>query len=174
MFKSLMDVLMTKNEGVVRIWIQKVRNSPNLKKYNALGDDDLLNLNIDMYKVLGRWIDRDIDKNLVGAYFVDLGKTRRREGYPVSEVSFSMLLAQRSVLEYLTNESLVDSSMILYQILNLTKQISDFFFLGSYYMVKGYLEDTYVALNRDQALPDEILKQYFADDFFFKDSERRS
>jgi hypothetical protein len=174
MFKSLMDVLLSKNEGIIRIWVQKVRNSPNLRKYNSLSDETLLNFNMDVYKILGRWIDRDIDKNLVGAFFVDLGKTRRKEGYPVSEVSYSILLAQRAVLEYLTNESIVDSSMVLYQILNLTKQISDFFFLGSYYMVKGYLEDTYLALNRDQSIPDEILKQYFTDDFFFKDSGVKS
>jgi len=173
MLKSLMDVLIAKNEGIIRIWVQKVRNSPNLNKYNSLSDDELMVMNIDVFKILGRWIDRDVDKNLVGAFFVDLGKSRRKEGFPVSELSYSLLLAQRAVLEYLTNESLVDSSMILYQILNLSKQVADFFFLGSYYLVKGYLEDTYVALNRDEAMPDAVLRQYFGDDFFFKDTERK-
>lgn len=173
MFKGLMDVLLSKNEGITRIWVQKVRNSQNLKRYNSLSDAELLHVNEDLYKMLARWIDRDIDKNQVGAFFVDLGKIRRREGFPISEVSYALLLAQRSVLEYLTNESLVDSSMVLYQILNLTKQVADFFFLGSYYMQKGHLEDTYVALNRDESLTDDLLKKYFGDDFFFKDTDRK-
>jgi hypothetical protein len=173
MFKGLMDVLLSKNEGITRIWMQKVRNSQNLKKYNTLSDAELMHINEDMYKMLARWIDRDIDKNQIGSFFVDLGKVRRREGFPISEISYALLLAQRSVLEYLTNESLVDSSMVLYQILNLTKQVADFFFLGCYYMEKGHLEDTYVALNRDEAMTDDMLKKYFADDFFFKDADRK-
>jgi hypothetical protein len=172
MFKGLMDVLLSKNEGITRIWMQKVRNSPNLKKYNTMSDNELMNVNDDLYRMLAKWIDRDIDKNNIGAFFVDLGKLRRREGYPVSEISFALLLAQRSVLEYLTNESLVDSSMVLYQILTLTKQVADFFFLGCYYMQKGYLEDTYIALNRDEVMTDDLLKKYFVDDFFFKDVDK--
>lgn len=171
-FKGLMDVLVSKNEGVKRIWIQKVRNATNMRKYNSLSDDELLAINDDLYIKLAGWLDKEIDKNKVGAFFVDLGKLRRSEGYSVSEISFALLLAQRSVLEYLTNESLADSSMILYQMLNLSKEIADFFFLGSYYMIKGHLEDTYLALTKNQSMSDDTLKQYFLDDFFFKESER--
>jgi len=168
MLKSLMDVLVSKNEGIIKAWVRKVRDSPNLVTYNCLSDDELQNLNYDMYKKLSQWIEREVDKNALGSFFVDLGKRRRIAGFPVSEVTYAMLLAQRSVIEYLTNESVVDNAMALYQVLNVTKQVADFFFLGSYYMMKGYLEDIYVALNRDQILPDDIIKKYLADDFFFK------
>ncbi len=168
MLKSLMDVLVTKNEGIIRAWVRKVRDSPNLVSYNCLSDNELQNLNYDAYKILARWIEREIDKNALGSFFVEFGKQRRISGFPVSEVTYAMLLAQRAVIEYLTNESIVDNSMALYQILNVTKQVADFFFLASYYMMKGYLEDIYVALNRDQSMPDDVLKKYLADDFFFK------
>jgi hypothetical protein len=35
-------------------------------------------------------------------------------------------------------------------------------------MTKGFLEETYVALNSKEALSEELLKRYFRDDFFFK------
>ena len=169
MFKGLMDVLTMKSDGITRIWIQKVRKSPNLKKYNSLDEQQLLELNRDLYKNLGFWFSKDIDKNQVGAFFARLGKTRLKEGYPVSEISFSLLLAQRSVLEYLSQECVADNSMVLYQVLDLTRQVADFFFLGSYYMLKGYLEDAYLGLHNKESLSEEVLKKYLSDEFFFKD-----
>ena len=47
-------------------------------------------------------------------------------------------------------------------------QVGDFFFLGSYYLTKGYLEDTFMRMRREQCLDDETLNRYLPDDFFFK------
>jgi hypothetical protein len=171
--KSLMDVLTFNYEGIAAIWIRKVRKAVNLKTYNTLSDEDLIKFNAELYHMLALWFEKEADKNKIGAFFVGLGKERRKQGYPVSEVTYALLLVQKSVLEYLTNESMVDSTLALYQIVDLTNQVADYFFLGSYYMMKGYLEDTYLALNKDEALPADILKKYFRDDFFFKDAEKK-
>jgi hypothetical protein len=40
-------------------------------------------------------------------------------------------------------------------------------------MMKGYLEDTYLAMGRDELMPEEKLKKYFKDEFFFKDSSQK-
>jgi hypothetical protein len=173
-FKGLMDVLTLKSEGISRIWVRKVRKAVNLKTYNSLSDDELLDINAELYRMLALWFEKEIDKNRIGSFFVQVGKIRRSEGFPVSEVTFAFLLAQRSVVEYMTNESIVDSSMALYTIVDLTNQVSDFFFLGSYYMMKGYLEDTYLALSRDEALSADVLKKYFSDEFFFKDDGKNT
>lgn len=170
MLKKIMDVLTLNPESLVRIWIRKIRKAANLKKYNSLPDEELQAMNVKLYKMLALWFEKEIDKNKIGSFFVDIGKLRRSEGFAVSEVTYALLLAQRSVLEYISNESTLDSSMALYNVLDLTNQVADFFFLGSYYMMKGYLEDTYVALSQDEAISEEVLKKYFSDEFFFKDS----
>ncbi len=171
-FKGVMDVLTSKSEGIARIWVRKVRKAGNLKTYNSMSDDQLLEINVKVYKMLALWFEKEADKNKIGSFFVDLGKERRGQGFGVSEVAYAILLAQRSVLEYITNESMLDSSMALYNIVDITNQATDFFFLGSYYMMKGFLEDTYLALSREEAIPEEVLKRYFKDEFFFKDSGR--
>jgi hypothetical protein len=170
LFKGLIDVLTLKSESLARIWVRKIRKASNLKTYNSMTDEELLGLNVELYKLLASWFEKEIDKNSIGAFFVDLGKARRNHSFAVSEVVYAMLLAQRSVLEYITKENILDTSMALYTIVDLTNQVADFFFLGSYYMMKGYLEDTYLALYNDEAVSEEVLKKYFNDDFFFKDS----
>ncbi len=170
MLKAIMDVLTQKSDGIARVWIRRVRKAVNLKKYNEMTDEDLVAMNSKLYRTLALWFEKEIDKDRIGAFFVELGKTRRAQGFPVSEVSWALLLSQRSVIEYIMNESVLDSSMALYTVIDLTTQVADFFFLGSYYMMKGYLEDMYIALGRDEAVPEETLKKYFRDDFFLKDA----
>jgi hypothetical protein len=169
LLKGIVDDLTLNSETMARLWIKKVRKSDNMKVYNSLSDEKLIKINSRLYKILAKWFEKEIDKNQIGAFFVETGKERRTQGFSVSEVAFAILLAQRSVIEYITTSNLEDSAMALYSIVNLTSQVADFFLLGTYYMMKGYLEDTYIALNRDEAMPDDILKKYFNDEFFFKE-----
>jgi hypothetical protein len=169
MFKGVMDVLTLNNEGVARLWIQKIRNAPNLVAVGSLDDDMLSQVFKELGRNLGLWFSKEIGKDDIGAFFVGLGKSCLAKELPVSEITYTLLLAQRSTTEYISNESAFDTSMALYQALDITRQITEFFFLGSYYMLKGYLEDAYVALRNNDAVSDEILRKYFSDDFFFKD-----
>lgn len=171
MLKGLLDVLTLDSENLSRLWVRKVRKASNLKTYNSMTDDELMVININLYKMLALWFEKEIDKNRIGAFFVEIGKNRRRQNFAVSEVAYALLLGQRAVLEFITSESTLDSSLALYTVLDLTTRVADFFFLGSYYMMKGYLEDTYLSLSNDGAMSEEILKKHFCDEFFFKDSE---
>lgn len=169
MVTNLSETLSINSETLAHLWIKKVRKAENLKTYNALSDDELLKINSKVYRTLALWFQKEIDKNTIGSFFVTIGKERRKQGFAVSEVSYALFLSQRAVQEYILNENLVDSSMALYTIMGLSSQVSDFFYLGSYYMVKGYLEDTYLALQKNESMTDERLRMYFSDDFFFKD-----
>jgi hypothetical protein len=115
-----------------------------------------------------RSLERGTDKSLVGEYFVRLGKESMRRGFPVSEVLYSLTLSQRVVVEYLMTECVVDNSMQMYQVVAVMARLSEFFLLASFYVTKGFLEETYVALNSKEALSKETLDRYFRDDFFFR------
>jgi hypothetical protein len=145
-----------------------IRKAPHLKRYNELGDEELIELNADFYPVLARALERGLDKNSIGAFFVRFGKDRMRMGFPMSEVIYSLNLCQRVVVEYLMTECVMDNSMEMYQVVDIMTRLSEFFLLGSYYTTKGFLEETYVTLNLKEAVSEDLLKRYFRDDFFFK------
>lgn len=165
---TLLEYLRQNDDRVARLWVQKVRKAGNLKKYKMLGDAELLGINKALFKNLSLWIAGETDKNRLGEYFVDLGKLRRREGFPLSDVSFAMLLVQRTLFDCLTEPPEADNALALSRTMDVIRQTADFFFLGFYYLTKGYLEDTYVAFNREELLPSDVLNKYFPDDFYFK------
>lgn len=171
---GISDALLTNSEAIGRAWVKLVRKSGNLKIYNSLTDDTLQKNNGKVMRMLLLWFEKEADKNRIGAFFVDIGKNRRKEGYAVSEICYALFLAQHAVLEYISTNYINDSPIALYTTMNSSVQIADFFFLASYYMTKGYLEDTFIALNRDEAMPVDTLRKYFSDDFFFKDDNVKS
>jgi hypothetical protein len=62
----------------------------------------------------------------------------------------------------------LDSTLRMYQAMGVVTQVSEFFLLGSFYLIKGFLEETYVHMSSRDAVSEELLRKYFRDDFFFK------
>jgi hypothetical protein len=56
----------------------------------------------------------------------------------------------------------------MYQSLGAITKVAEFFLLGSFYLTKGFLEETYTSMSNNDKVSEEFLKKYFKDDFFFK------
>jgi hypothetical protein len=164
----LIDTFQLKARDFASRWKEQIRKNPQLKHYNALDDETLIESDAPFYPLLARTLDRGIDKSLLGDFFVRLGKERMKDGFPVSEVIFAANLAQKIVLEYLMTEFAPDNAVRMYQAMNVASKVAEFFLMGCFYLTKGFLEATYTHMNSRDSVSEELLKKYFRDDFFFK------
>ena len=151
-------------------WKEKVRITQELKCFNAIDDDTLIEKNTHFYPLLAKILDRGLDRTVLGNFFVDLGKTRMQAGWPISEVIYALNLTEKVVIEYITTEYAPENPVKMYQSMGAMSQIAEFFLLGCFYLTKGYLEAVYTGMNIHDEVSEELLKKYFKDDFFFKES----
>jgi hypothetical protein len=165
---ALLETLDFKAEKLAKRWKNLIRKESHLKHYNQFTDEQLYEINIPFYHQLARSIERGIDRKILGGYFVGVGKDRMKRGIPISEVVYSCSLIQKTVVDYITYEFLNANPLTTYQIFDMIDKVNQFFFLGCFYIIKGFLEQTYKQLNDHHNISDEILKIYFKDDFFFK------
>jgi hypothetical protein len=165
---ALIDDLNLKAAEFARKWKDKVRKAPQLKRYNALDDAVLIEADTPLYPLLGRTLDRGLDRSVMGDFFVKLGKRRMEDGFPISELIYAVNLAQKVVIEYIMTEFAPENPMRMYQSMGIITEVSEFFILGCFYLTKGFLEATYTGMNAGEAVSEAILKKYFKDDFFFK------
>jgi hypothetical protein len=166
--RALIDTLNYKAKDFAIRWKDKIRKNPQLKHFNAMPDEALTDDEQSFFPLLARTIDRGVDRSLVGDFFVRKGKSLRAEGVPVSEANYAISLVQQVVIEYLMNDYVMDSTIRMYQAMGTVTQVAEFFMLGNFYLVKGFLEATVVNMKKKDAISDELLKKYFTDDFFFK------
>jgi hypothetical protein len=54
----------------------------------------------------------------------------------------------------------------MYQAMGTITDVAEFFFLGCFYVTKGFLEATYMGMSDNNGISEELLKKYFKDDFF--------
>ena len=146
-----------------------VRKTPHLKHFNEFDDDELIKTDSTFYPVLAKTLDLGLDRSLVGGFFANLGKRRMREGFPVSELMYAINLRQKIIIEYIMTEFAPENPVRMYQSMESISRVSEFFLLGCFYLTKGYLEEVYSKMNKNDIVSEEILKEYFKDDFFFKD-----
>jgi hypothetical protein len=165
---SLIDNLNLKARDFAVQWKNKVRKAPQLKHYNTMEDDVLVTADMSLYKTIAATLDRGLDRSVVGNFFVNMGKTRMKDGFPVSEVIYAVSLAEKIVIEYIMTEYAPESPVKMYQSMGVITEISEFFLLGCFYVTKGYLEAVYTEMNVSDCVSEDLLRKYFKDDFFFK------
>ena len=166
--RALIDALTLKSRDFALRWKDLIRKAPHLKHYLGMEDEALIEANQPLYPLLSRTLDRGLDRSLIGDFFVRLGKERMRAGFPVSEVIYGISLAQKVVIEFLMTEFAPENPMRMYQSMGALTNVSEFFLLGSFYLTKGFLEETYTSMSSHDQVSEEFLKKYFKDDFFFK------
>jgi hypothetical protein len=169
LLKSLDDILVGTAPGVGRRWLAKLRKAENVHAINAIEDAELLSIHQEIMSKLGRWFDKSADKNEIGAFFVMMGKEYCAQSVPLSELTFAINLDRKAVIEHIVEGEELEGAHRIYALMEAADQVGDFFFLGSYYLTKGYLESTFMAMRCNESLDDETLNKYFPDDFFFKE-----
>jgi hypothetical protein len=166
--RVLIDTLNLQAKDFAGRWKDLIRKAPQLKHYNDMSDQALVEADVPFYPLLGRTLDRGLDRALVGDFFVKLGKDRMKAGFPVSEVIYAVNLAEQVIIGYLMTDFVLDSQVRMYQAMGAVNRVAEFFLLGCFYLTKGFLEATYTNMNKNEAVSEELLKKYFKDDFFFK------
>ena len=166
--RILIDTLNLRARDFALRWKDSIRKNPQLKHYNEMDDETLIDTNIKYYPLLAQTLDRGLDRSLIGGFFVGVGKERMRRGFPVSEIIYALNLVQKIVIEYLMTEFAPENPMRMYQSMGALTRVAEFCLLGSFYISKGFLEETYTSMSASDKISEEMLKKYFKDDFFFK------
>jgi hypothetical protein len=166
--RVLVDALNFNSRDFALKWKDRIRRTPHLRHYQGMSDEALKDVNVRFYPLLARCLERGMDRQCIGDFFVRLGKAKMEEGFPVSEVIYAVSLTQKTVLEYIMTDFAPENPLRMYQSMGVVSQVSEFFLLGTFYLIKGFLEQTYVQMNSLDAVSEELLRKYFRDDFFFK------
>ena len=163
---SLIDNLNLKARDFATRWKNKVRKASQLKHYNTMSDEELIETDVAIYPVLSKSLDRGWKNSKLGNYFVNKGIERMKGGYPVSEVIYAMCLNERVVIEYVMTEYAPESPVRMYQSMGVVSNISEFFLHGCFYLTKGFLEAVYTTMNVHDRVEEALFKKYFKDDLF--------
>jgi len=164
--RFLINSLSNNAQNFATHWKDKIRQLDHLKHYNALSDIELINMNSPIYPLMARRLEHELELSELGKFFINQGKDRMRRNFAISETIYGISLSERTVIEYIMDNFVHDEPFKMYATMGVVTQVADFFLLGCFYIIKGFLEETCIHMSTHSEVPKEILKKYFKDDFF--------
>jgi hypothetical protein len=124
-------------DPLARQVLQELRDDRRTSAYHALSEQDLFARVYDVYHNLGRWVGAEDDAAIEKSYG-DLGRRRRLEGVPVSQVVLALILTKDRLLHFIRSSGFAGSAVELYQEEELTHLVDRFFDKAIYQTIRGH------------------------------------
>jgi hypothetical protein len=119
--------------------LEDIRSNPRTPSYHRLSREEMHLRLYDVYSNLGRWLGERAEE-VIEATYRALGRRRRAEGIPLSEVLYALILTKHHLAEYILSAGVVGSAVELYQEEELNIMIGHFFDKALYFTARGYEE----------------------------------
>ncbi|MBM3284684.1 MAG: hypothetical protein FJY81_02325, partial [Candidatus Aminicenantes bacterium] len=137
-FQKLIDLIEHSADELANSWLADVRRELKLTTYQSFDNIELYNRAYRVYSQLGRWISRETTKEEIARDYMALGAERRREGFALSEIIQALILIRRNLWKKVLQEGVLDTTLDLYQAIELNSRVMLFFDRAIYYTAVGY------------------------------------
>jgi hypothetical protein len=119
--------------------------TPTFRRLNAADVETRVSA---LFGNLGKWIGA-ADERAVQAEYEDMGRSRFREGVPISELVYALLISKHHMRRYIREHGLVDFAgdriasqellpVELHSVQELNYQVGEFFDRALYHLARGY------------------------------------
>ena len=132
----LVDLIEEHADELTGRLVRNVREDPRTIGYRQFDDRELGARAREVYSHLGQWLGKTSEGAVESEYF-RLGKIRRAEGIPLSEVVMALLLVRRNLWQFVESQG-ADTSLELRQQLDLELLVVRFFDRAIFHTVRGY------------------------------------
>ena len=120
-----------------------LQSSPHTRTYHRLSAAELHHRLFEVYHDLGRWLWENTDQ-AIQARYDELGKERFREGIPLAEVLWGLVLTKEHLRECIGIFMSADSALELYRKLEMYRLIGRFFDRAVCYAAEAYEREAVV------------------------------
>lgn len=143
--QNLTHIIESHADEISRRWLRTVREHPDTITYHNFPESKLLGRVRNVYEHLSDWIEDESTRGRIEEVYVNLGKERYEEGFKLSEVIKTIMIARRTLAAYVDEQGLFDSATDLIQIIDLTRSVNLFFDRCIYHTIRGYEKEAHLA-----------------------------
>ncbi|MFO7733257.1 MAG: hypothetical protein R6X21_06360 [Candidatus Aminicenantes bacterium] len=138
---KLVDLIERNADDLTTIYVQDIRRDPRMPSYQGFDQKEIYKRAFLVYSQLGKWISGETTKEEIRNYWRALGRQRRREGFPLSEIVLSLCHIRRLLWDKVKSAGQLDAALDLHQAMELHHLVLVFFDRALYYAARGYEEN---------------------------------
>ena len=138
----LMRLIETHADELLEKVINAVRTNPRTAFLHEVSEAELKRRGFDLYHNLGRWLGEKSEAEIEATYHEN-GRRRFREGVPLSELIYVLILMKQHLWDFIRKNDLPETATNLYGEEQLEMMVGQFFDKAMYHAVRGY-EDAWL------------------------------
>jgi len=169
LYNKLIEVIARDSRQMAVAWMRGMKTSEFAESYHKLDDEEMKSRCQDVYDNLGKWLESDFKMLQGDTIYTDLGRQRYKEGIPLCQVHFALHLTKKVLWNHILSQGILNTSLEIYQAIDLFVRVQNFFDMASFYIIRGYMEEVFLQLGRQYHLDPQTLKAIFPEGSFMID-----
>jgi len=145
----MIRIIESRAEELTQGAVKKLQSSPHTRSYHGLSPEELHRRVFEVYHDLGRWLLKSTE-HAIQARYDEFGEQRFKEGIPLAEVLWALVLRKDHLREYIGTSMLADSPLELHREQELYRLIGHFFDRAVCYAAEAYEREA--SLRREHAV----------------------
>ena len=138
--RRLVELIERSADELTNHYVESVHHDTRMPRYQGFDRKEIFTRAYRVYSQLGKWISNETTKEEMRSYWTSLGRQRRKEGFPFSEIVLSLCHIRRLLWEKVQSDGLLDTALDLYQAIDLHHRVVLFFDRAMYFAAVGYEE----------------------------------
>jgi hypothetical protein len=138
--QSLVELIKKNAEKLAQQWLKDVTQNVRTPYYHSFDRDKLYERAFTMYKNLERWLAIPTPKEETARFYKKYGHDRYREGFPLPELIYSLVLFRRHLWLFILHAGFFETAYELLRAMELNNRVILFFDRAMYNLVLGYEE----------------------------------
>ena len=109
--QTLVNLIERNADNLTKEWLADVQKHPDTPTYHNFAPDELYKRCFKVYSQLEKWLSYETPKEEIAGTYMQLGKTRRSEGFGLPEVIQALILVRRRLWLRILSEGFLDSAL---------------------------------------------------------------
>ena len=136
-FARLVQFIEEHYEPISNRILDRIRGDGKLSHLQRISQGDLEEMGQRLVKNLSHWL-LEAQRGEVERRYEDIGKQRFREGVPLHELVWGLLLVRRCVVDYVREQGLAQCTVDIYAEEELEHRMDELFDELCFHLVRGY------------------------------------
>ena len=159
-YPLLSQLVKDNTETLAKTYFNEVKKTDYMRTYNARKEDEVIERGKMVFENLHKWLESGAKNDEIEKYFVEIGRERFKEGFPLIEVKYALYLTKKvfwsfviwkkEFTEQLNTESAIETMTVL----------NNYFDIGNFFIIRGYLSELFEHLGEAEHYSKEELQKY--------------
>ena len=154
-FGNIINLINQYKRHIANAYFEQVKNTEYMKTYHKFDPEKVIAREEATYTHLVEWLKSGSDNDAAEKFFANVGSERYKEGFPLSELNYALYISKKAFWSFMIEHAEIIEGLDKKVLIEFFGILSNYFALGGFHMVRGYINTLFDQLDINDRLTRE-------------------